>query len=131
MFSVRQEFKVTHVMLSATSSFIYNSENLQVLTDPDQRTDKPTRIVTSSLQGSYQSHYWQYDRGEPAVSYRWTGWVWDFKRITEHFRGIYRIYLKWKQHNWKMSTCNRVDLESLVPKNFPCKGLAAKSLVEA
>ena len=25
--------------------------------------------------------------GEPAVSYRWTGWIWE---ITDHFRGIYR-----------------------------------------
>ena len=70
--------------------------------------------------------------GEPAVSYRWTGWgreitSWsgDFRRITDHFRGIYRrIYLKWIKHNWKMSTCNRLDLESLgswptMPKNFP------------
>ena len=34
-------------------------------------------------------------QGEPAVSYRWTGWVRDFKRITDRYRGIYRLYLKW------------------------------------
>jgi hypothetical protein len=39
--------------------------------------------------------------------------------------GIYtRIYLKWRKKNKKMSTCNRLDLESLgswptMPKNFP------------
>ena len=47
------------------------------------------------------------------------------QRITDHFRGIYRIYLRWiKKKNWKMSTCNQLDLESLgswptMPKNFP------------
>ena len=39
--------------------------------------------------------------GEPAVSYKWTGWVWeiagwlrfkDCRKSTDHFRGIYRIY---------------------------------------
>ena len=50
--------------------------------------------------------------------------VQDFKRITDRFRGIYKIYLKWIKLNWKMSTCNRLDLESLgswptMPKNFP------------
>ena len=41
-----------------------------------------------------------YDRGEPAVSYKWTGWFWDItgktvgdcRKITNRFRGIYRIY---------------------------------------
>ena len=69
MFSVRQEYEVTYMILSTTSIFIYNSENLQELTDPDQRTDKLTRSITSSLQDSYQSHYRQYDMGEPVVSY--------------------------------------------------------------
>ena len=31
----------------------------------------------------------------------------------DHFRGIYKIYLKWIKQNRKMSTCNRLDLESL------------------
>ena len=51
-------------------------------------------------------------RGEPAVSYRWTGWVreitdevWDFWRITNHLRGIYGIYLKWIQ---KIGRCQHV-----------------------
>ena len=46
----------------------------------------------------------------------------DFKRITDHFRGIYRIYIKWIKQNRKMLTC-RLDLESVgswptLPKNF-------------
>jgi hypothetical protein len=37
----------------------------------------------------------------------------DFRKITDHFRGIYgRIYLKRMKQNWKMSTCNQLDLES-------------------
>ena len=71
-------------------------------------------------------------QGETVVSYRWIGWVLrnnrlkvqDFRRITDRFRGIYRIYIKWMKRNQKMSTCNRLDLESLgswltMPKNFP------------
>ena len=37
----------------------------------------------------------------------------DFRRVTDHLRGIYRVHLKWVKQNWKMSTCNRLDLESL------------------
>ena len=39
--------------------------------------------------------------------------VQDFSKFTDHFGGIYRIYLKWIKQKWKMSTCNRLDLESL------------------
>ena len=40
--------------------------------------------------------------------------VQDLRRITDHSRGIYRgIYLEWIKQDRKMSTCNRVDLESL------------------
>ncbi len=58
--------------------------------------------------------------GEPAVSCRWTGWVWEItgwswrlQEIYDHLRGIYRIYLKWMKRNRTMSTCNRLDSESL------------------
>jgi hypothetical protein len=37
--------------------------------------------------------------------------VQDFREFTDHFRGIYRIYLKLMKENRKMSTCNRLDLE--------------------
>ena len=70
----------------------------------------------------------------PAVTYRWSGWVWELTdcssklqgRNTDHFRGIHKIYTshEWQQ-NRKMSTCNRLDSESLgswpptMPKNLP------------
>ena len=34
-------------------------------------------------------------REQPAVSYKWTGWVYNLRRITDHFRGIHILYLKW------------------------------------
>ena len=50
----------------------------------------------------------------------------DFRRIIDHFRGFYRI-----KQNWKMSTCNRLDLKSLgsspkMPKNYPGTGTDIK-----
>ena len=72
-----------------------------------------------------------YDQGEPVVSYRWTAWVWeitgwsgDCRKITDHFRGIYRIYPNLIKDNWRISTCNRLDLETLgsqpvMSKNLP------------
>jgi hypothetical protein len=53
----------------------------------------------------------------------------DFRKITNHLKGIYRIYLKYikknhKKHH-KMSTrCNQLDLETLgsqpiMPRNLP------------
>jgi hypothetical protein len=39
--------------------------------------------------------------------------VQDFREFTDHFRGIYRIYLKLMKEHRKMSTCNRLDLETL------------------
>ena len=68
---------------------------------------------------------------EPAASYRWTGWVWEitgwrsrFRKITDHFRGIYRIYLDSIKENWKVSTCNQLDLATsgsrlIMPKTLP------------
>ena len=48
----------------------------------------------------------------------------DFKRITDHFRGIYRIYPNILKENRRMLTCNWWDLQTLgskpvVPKNLP------------
>ena len=50
--------------------------------------------------------------------------VQDFRQIDDHFRGIYRIYLKLIKRDWKLRTCNRLDLETLgsrpiVPKISP------------
>ena len=53
--------------------------------------------------------------GEATVGYIWTGWVWDitnwgedFKKITDHLRGIYIIYLELVKKNKKISTCKPV-----------------------
>ena len=60
------------------------------------------------------------DQGEPAVSYRWTGWVWGItgwhRRLqenTDHFRGIYKTYPNLIKENRRMPTCNRLDLQTL------------------
>ena len=47
------------------------------------------------------------------------------RQITDHFRGIYKIYLNLMKQNWRMSTCNRLNLQTLgsqpvvMPKNLP------------
>ena len=61
-------------------------------------------------------------REEPAVSYKWTGWVWettgwvqDFKIFTDHLEESIEEYTsnEWKHQTRKMSTCNQLDFESL------------------
>jgi hypothetical protein len=86
-----------------------------------------TRILTGSCPETMI-------RGEPAVSYRWTGWVWeitcfevqDCRNITYHFRGIYRrIYPNLtKEKSGGCQHVTRMDLQTLgsqpdVPKNLP------------
>jgi hypothetical protein len=36
----------------------------------------------------------------------------DFRNITNYFRGIYGTYLLSVKKNWKITTCNRSDLEN-------------------
>jgi hypothetical protein len=50
-------------------------------------------------------------------SHRWSGWVWEIsswssrpQKKTHHFRGIYRIYLKFMKENSKIAICNWLDL---------------------
>ena len=48
----------------------------------------------------------------------------DCRKITHHFKGIYRIYPNLIKENRRMSTCNRMDLQKLgsqpvMPKNLP------------
>ena len=48
----------------------------------------------------------------------------DCRKITDHFRGICRMYHNSIKENRKMSTCNRLDLETLgyrlvMPKTLP------------
>ena len=50
--------------------------------------------------------------------------VQDYRKITNRFRGIYGIYLNVIKENRRMSTCNRLDLQTLrsqpiMPKNLP------------
>ena len=37
----------------------------------------------------------------------------DFRRITDHFRIIYGIYLNLLYKNQRMSTCQQLDLQTL------------------
>jgi hypothetical protein len=50
--------------------------------------------------------------------------VQDCRKITDHFRGIYRIHPNPIKENRRMSTCNRLDLQTLgsqptMSKNLP------------
>ena len=61
--------------------------------------------------------------------------IWDFMIITNHFRGIYRVYLTWIKPDRKMSTSDRLDLESLgswltMSKKLPRHGGQAFNLQE-
>ena len=57
----------------------------------------------------------------------------DCRNISDHFGGIYRIYSNLTKETRRMSTCNRLDLQTLgsqpviVPKNLPdhCIGIIA------
>ena len=74
------------------------------------------------------------EQGELVASYRWTGWVWKTTTLSSSFKGNYwpfkiilRIYLKLIKKFWKITTCNRSDLETLesrliIPKNLPRHG---------
>ena len=50
---------------------------------------------------------------EPVEFEEWLVEVQDFRKSTDHFRGIYRIYLKLVKKNWTMSTCNQLNLKTL------------------
>ena len=51
--------------------------------------------------------------------------VQDCRKITDHFRGIYRIYPHLIKESRRMSTCNRLNLQTpgsppvIMPKNLP------------
>ena len=52
----------------------------------------------------------------------------DCRKITDHLRGIYRIYPNLIKKNRRLSTYNRLDLQTLgsqpvLPKNLPITGL--------
>ena len=61
--------------------------------------------------------------------------VGDCRRITDYFRGIYRIYSNLVKENWRMGTCNyRLDLQTpgsqpvVMPKNLPITGAQASKM---
>ena len=49
--------------------------------------------------------------------------VQDYRKITDHFRGIYRIYPNLTKENRRMSTCNRLDLQTLGSQRIMSKNL--------
>ena len=56
--------------------------------------------------------------------------VQDCRRITDHFRGIYRIFpILLKEHR-RMSTCNRLDLQTLGSQPLILAQKSPRSLVE-
>ena len=71
------------------------------------------------------------DMGEPAVSYnepvefeKYPVEVQGCRKITDHFRGICRIYPNLVKENRRVSTCNRLDLQTqgsqpVMPENLP------------
>ena len=76
-----------------------------------------------SLIGLGNTRILTYDQGEPAISYKWTGWSSRLQENCRLFRGIYRIYPNVIKESRRMSTCNRLVLQTLgsqpvVPKNL-------------
>ena len=68
---------------------------------------------------------WQLVTDEPVKFENEPVEVQNCKKITHHFRGIYRIYPNFMKENRRMSTCNRLDLQTvgsqpvIMPKKFP------------
>ena len=62
---------------------------------------------------------------KPVEFEKWAVEVQDNRKITDHSRGIYRLYPNLiKENRRRMSTCNRLDLQTLgsqpvMPKNLP------------
>ena len=74
-------------------------------------------IVPDSQRGPMIGENRQLVTNEPVEVQVW-------RKITYHFRIIYRIYPNLMKENWRMSTCNRLDLRTLgsqlviMPKNL-------------
>ena len=47
----------------------------------------------------------------------------DFRKITNDFRAVYGIYLKWMKETRKITTCDRLDLEMLGFRPIKAKNL--------
>ena len=63
---------------------------------------------------------WQLVTDEPVEFEKEPVEVQDCRKITDHFRGIYRIYSNLVKENRRMPTCNRLDLrpQPVMPKNL-------------
>ena len=72
---------------------------------------KTFQVTTTCITYTY---VWNKAQGEPAVSYRWTNWVWKItsRELPIILKESLKEYtsIEWKQ-NRKMSTCNRLHLE--------------------
>ena len=66
---------------------------------------------------------WQWVTIEPVEFEKWSVEVQDCMKITNYFRGIYEIYPNLMKENRRMSTCNRLDLQTLGSQPFMLKNL--------
>ena len=67
---------------------------------------------------------WQLVTNEPVEFEKRPVEIQDCRKITDHFREIYRIYSNLIKENRRMSTCNPLDFQTLgsqpfMPKNLP------------
>ena len=67
---------------------------------------------------------WQIVTNEPVEFEKQPVEVQDIRKITDHSRGIYKIYSNMIKETRRISTCNRLDLQTLgsqpvMPKNLP------------
>ena len=90
----------------------------EMVTYPNSLTGLSKRLTQFVIVN--KSFIWNMEQGESTASYRWTGWVLRNDRLTVEtsgdlpiiYRGICRMYLKSMKKNRKMSTFNRLDLET-------------------
>ena len=78
------------------------------------------RVGSSSMIGDHR----QLVTNEPVEFENILVEVQDCKKITDHFRRIYRRYPNFTKENRRMSTCNQLDLQTLgsqpaMPENLP------------
>ena len=87
-------------------------------------------LMPKNLPGLMIGKNWQLVTNEPVEFEKWPVEVQDCRKFTDHFRGVYGIYSNLMKGNWRMWTCNRLDLQTLgsqpviLPKNLPdhCPG---------
>ena len=81
-------------------------------------------LTTSGSRELWLGRNWQLDTDEPVEFENYPVEVQVCKKITNRFRGIYRIYPNSMKENRRMSTCVWVNLQTLgsqpvIPKNLP------------